>query len=235
MNPVNVRSGESRSQGTRLTRRTAVHQTGVALTAGLLLGRSASGASAMTATPTAAPDTTLAGMLGQMLGDSEFTGQFLRALDVVIAGGADIGECFMTVPLIAPGDHDSWHDAWRKTADRAFAAAERSEAAGHLVSAREGYLRAVTYYRTSGIFLYRPPLTTGLSTPSGVSRMPSVASPRSPTGRSRRSRFPTRTRPCPATSFSPTRKSPASTTRPAPPLFAQRVSDWLDETLAAIP
>ncbi len=112
----------------------------------------------MTATPTATPDATLAGMLSQILGDSEFTGQFLRALDVITAGGADIGECFMTVPLIAPGDHDSWHDAWRKTADRVFAAAEQSEAAGHLVSAREGYLRAVTYYRTSGVFLYRTPL-----------------------------------------------------------------------------
>jgi dienelactone hydrolase len=42
--------------------------------------------------------------------------------------------------------------------DRVYAAAEDSLTKGHLVSAREAFLRAVTYYRTSGVFLYRPPL-----------------------------------------------------------------------------
>jgi hypothetical protein len=121
-----------------------------------MFGVKRSGVDAMHATTA---DKTLAGLLGHLVGDdNEFTGQFLRALDVVISGGADIGECFVTAQQITPGDHDGWRSAWRTTADRVFAAAEASEAAGHRVSAREAYLRAVTYYRTSGVFLYRAPL-----------------------------------------------------------------------------
>ena len=90
--------------------------------------------------------------------DSEFDGQFLRALDTIVSGGADVGECLVTARRIVPGDHESWLTEWRATADRVFAAAEASRAAGHAVSAYEGYLRAATYYRTSSIFLYRPPL-----------------------------------------------------------------------------
>ncbi|OZG27310.1 hypothetical protein BH683_020720 [Williamsia sp. 1138] len=90
--------------------------------------------------------------------EPEFDGQFLRALDAVLSGGADIGECFVTARRIAAGDHDSWHREWKATADRIYAAAEASLAAGHRVSAHDAFLRAVTYYRTSGVFFYRPPL-----------------------------------------------------------------------------
>lgn len=36
--------------------------------------------------------------------------------------------------------------------------AEQSRQAGHDVSARDAYLRALTYYRTSGAFLFKPPV-----------------------------------------------------------------------------
>ena len=90
--------------------------------------------------------------------DPMFDGQFLRALDTIPYGGADIGEAFMTARRIPVGDRDAWLTEWRATADRIYAQAEASVAASHRVSAYEGYLRAVTYYRTSGIFLYKPPL-----------------------------------------------------------------------------
>lgn len=92
------------------------------------------------------------------IADPEFDKQFLRALDTIFSGGADIGECFMTARRIVPGDPASWLAEWQATGDRVHAAAEQSLAAGHEVSAREGFLRAVTYYRTSSIFLFRPPL-----------------------------------------------------------------------------
>lgn len=105
--------------------------------------------------PTATAPTTLTGLTFE---DPEFDGQFLRALDTIFTGGADIGECFMTARRITPGDEESWLAEWRATADTVYAAADASLASGHTVSAREGFLRAVTYYRTSSVFLYRPPL-----------------------------------------------------------------------------
>ena len=73
------------------------------------------------ATP-AAPVTTLTGIA---FADSEFDGQFLRALDTIFVGGADIGECFMTARRITPGDKDSWLAEWNATGDAVYAAAER--------------------------------------------------------------------------------------------------------------
>lgn len=107
------------------------------------------------ATPTADAPVGLAGLAFE---NPEFDGQFLRVLDTVVYGCADIGECFVTARRIVPGDHDSWRTEWRATADRVFVAAESSRFAGHPVSAREAYLRAATYYRNSGVFLYRAPL-----------------------------------------------------------------------------
>lgn len=95
---------------------------------------------------------------GIAFSEPEFDGQFLRALDAVPSGGADIGECFVTARRIVAGDHDSWHREWTATADRIYAAAQESLAAGHRVSAHDAFLRAVTYYRTSGVFFYRPPV-----------------------------------------------------------------------------
>ena len=106
------------------------------------------------ATPTTSPAT----LTGLAFDDPEFDAQFLRALDTIFVGGADIGECFMTARRIQPGDRDGWLAEWKATADKVYAAADKSLAAGHTVSAREGFLRAVTYYRTSSVFLYRPPL-----------------------------------------------------------------------------
>src|SRR4051794_31180786 len=87
-----------------------------------------------------------------------FDAQLLRALAHVYYGGADVGECVSTAQRIREGDFDSWYDAWYQTADRVYAAAEASCAAGHEVSAREAYLRASNYYRTSFIFFMAAPV-----------------------------------------------------------------------------
>ena len=106
----------------------------------------------------ATPAAALTTLTGLAFADSEFDGQFLRALDTIFVGGADIGECFMTARRITPGDKESWLAEWNATGDTVYAAAEKSLAAGQTVSAREGFLRAVTYYRSAGAFLFRPPL-----------------------------------------------------------------------------
>jgi pimeloyl-ACP methyl ester carboxylesterase len=73
-------------------------------------------------------------------------------------GGADLGECLTTVQRIRDGDAEGWYREWTATADRVFALAEQSAAAGHRVSAREAYLRACTYYRASYPFLFGSPV-----------------------------------------------------------------------------
>ncbi len=90
--------------------------------------------------------------------DELFDGQLLRALDTTPHGGADVGECLTTAQRIPSGDDERWYAEWSATADRINAEAEASEAAGHTISARDGYLRASSYYRTAFIVMYRSPV-----------------------------------------------------------------------------
>jgi dienelactone hydrolase len=85
-----------------------------------------------------------------------------RALAHALYGGADFGECFVTARQITPADPDSWHRAWTGTADRVFEIAQRCAASGHAVSAREAYLRASNYYRTSYLPLFGAPVDARL-------------------------------------------------------------------------
>lgn len=81
-----------------------------------------------------------------------------RALFHSSYGGADFGECLEAVRRVGDGDADVWHREWNATADALVEAAEASIAAGHPVSAREAYLRATTYYRTSYYPLFGAPV-----------------------------------------------------------------------------
>jgi pimeloyl-ACP methyl ester carboxylesterase len=90
--------------------------------------------------------------------DPVFDGQLLRALNHVYYGGADVGECISTATRIREGDATSWHDQWSATAQRVYFSAESSFQQGHSQSAREAWLRASNYFRTSYIFLMSAPL-----------------------------------------------------------------------------
>lgn len=81
----------------------------------------------------------------------------LRALGHSSYGGSEAGEVVATAQRIRSGDDDSWHDEWRTTAERVAAAAAAAAAAGHPVSARDGMLRASTYYRAAEFFLHGNP------------------------------------------------------------------------------
>jgi cephalosporin-C deacetylase-like acetyl esterase len=89
-----------------------------------------------------------------------FDGQLLRVMSHTFTGCADIGECLSTASHIEEGNFDSWQEEWRKTAERLTLAAQESEAHGHIISARETYLRASNYYRVSLFFHYQSPLET---------------------------------------------------------------------------
>jgi pimeloyl-ACP methyl ester carboxylesterase len=88
--------------------------------------------------------------------DPTFSLQLLRAISETYYKGADIGECLSTAYRIKEGDFESWHNEWLNTAQRVHKYADDSNAAGHKVSAREGYLRASNYYRVAEFLLMDP-------------------------------------------------------------------------------
>lgn len=90
-------------------------------------------------------------------GDPQFWFETLRVFGHAAYGGSDFGEVLATADRITEGDYDGWHDAWLATAERVAAEAARADVGGHPVSARDGYLRASTYYRTAEFFLHEHP------------------------------------------------------------------------------
>ncbi|MFD7080679.1 alpha/beta hydrolase family protein [Streptomyces sp. NPDC059918] len=84
----------------------------------------------------------------------QFWYETLRSMSHIAYGGADFGEVVATGERITEGDYDSWYVEWMATADRVSGEAEKSLAAGHRVSARDGFLRASNYYRSAEFFLH---------------------------------------------------------------------------------
>lgn len=80
--------------------------------------------------------------------------QFLIALGSVYERAADVGELFAITAQITDGDYDSWFAAFQAAGDRLLGIAASCEVAGDLVSAREAYLRASTYYGQAYFFTY---------------------------------------------------------------------------------
>jgi pimeloyl-ACP methyl ester carboxylesterase len=87
----------------------------------------------------------------------EFDGQFLRAVAYAPIG-AQIGEAWVIAAQIQPDDTTSWYEAWSGYADRLCDLAVQCSAAGYRVSARNAFLRASNYYRSSYIFMFALPV-----------------------------------------------------------------------------
>jgi alpha-beta hydrolase superfamily lysophospholipase len=87
-----------------------------------------------------------------LLRNSTFDFETLRAAGSAPYNGADLGEVIATAREIRGSDEESWLRAWRATAERVHRLAEQSRAGGHVVSARNAYLRASNYYRTAEFF-----------------------------------------------------------------------------------
>lgn len=85
--------------------------------------------------------------------DPAFWFETLRNLGLAAYGGSDVGEVVATAARVTAGDYDGWHDAWWSTARRL----ETEARAGRPVSARDGRLRASSYYRAAEFFLHGHP------------------------------------------------------------------------------
>src|SRR6202167_5011696 len=91
-----------------------------------------------------------AGMPGRFKGNFDY--QFVRTMGCVAYDGAALGECYETASRIEDEKEDSYSEAWRVTAERVEAIGRKSLAGRHLVSAREAFLRASSYWREVGFF-----------------------------------------------------------------------------------
>lgn len=132
----------------------------------------------------------------------------MRVMGQTPYGAAEIGECLAAASRILEGDDDRWYDEWTATAEWVLAQGEQALAGGHRVSARDAFLRAANYFRTSEC----SSCTATRPTPVSAARRPAESArsgrrPRSSNRLPRSSRSRTRASRCPATS------SPAATSR----------------------
>jgi dipeptidyl aminopeptidase/acylaminoacyl peptidase len=79
--------------------------------------------------------------------------QLLRLIEQANVGGSDFSELHGAVKDLAVGDDEAWLQAFSSLASSVEATADADAAAGHRVSARDGYLRATNYHRSAGFFL----------------------------------------------------------------------------------
>jgi hypothetical protein len=145
----NTFSGDERFSRRSFSRQALAAGAGMLSLAGMTHQTKAQEASPVAGTPT--PDPVQAA-LPKLFHDDEFEYQFLIALGQTYERAADVGECFATAARIRDGDYDSWFDAFFALAQRVHAAAGASDANGEVVSAREAFLRASTYFAQAAFF-----------------------------------------------------------------------------------
>lgn len=145
----------------------------------------------------------VSGVSRRLFKDDAFDFNAKIVLGGVYRGAGDVGEALSTIDRIHDGDSESWHWEWLKSGERVLAVAEECEATGHLVSAREGYLRASAYLYTSTRSLDGTRIRRASSRCGGRIAERGIDSASSATRRSSGSRFPMRGRSSSATSFAP--------------------------------
>ncbi|AJT43005.1 hypothetical protein UM93_09005 [Psychromicrobium lacuslunae] len=89
--------------------------------------------------------------------DQAYSYETLRAAGYASGGGADLGEIIASCTTIAPGDQESWWQAWHSLAARLDGQGQQLLDAGDQVSAESCWLRASNYYRTAEFFLHGNP------------------------------------------------------------------------------
>ena len=87
---------------------------------------------------------------GRFFANPTFHFETLRNAGYILSNCADLGEILETVKAIAEGDAQSWCAAWKATADRALALAERTQDS---LSKGGAFMRACTYQRIAEFLL----------------------------------------------------------------------------------
>jgi dipeptidyl aminopeptidase/acylaminoacyl peptidase len=82
-----------------------------------------------------------------------FSYQFRRALGEAQVGGGTVSESFLAASRMDPLDRESWHREWRRIADASSERAQAAEDRGHVITARDCWLRATDQYRSAEFWL----------------------------------------------------------------------------------
>lgn len=91
----------------------------------------------------------------QLHEDINFHYETMRALGTVPYSGADITEIFAIMPMIKPGDFDSWYQEWFKLAQRVLSTIDETKEASYSpVTLRNVYFRASHYFFVADFFLH---------------------------------------------------------------------------------
>src|ERR1700683_1652314 len=107
----------------------------------------------------AKPTTTIGAIFGATPGmpgmfKSNFDYQLVRGMCAGAYGeGGAFGELYSTARRVVDRDVESWTVEWSGTAERVEAIAHNCLSGGHIVSAREAFLRASLYWRTGLFYL----------------------------------------------------------------------------------
>jgi hypothetical protein len=85
---------------------------------------------------------------------SNFDYQLVRSMAAGAYGeGGAVGEAYSTARRIVDGDLESWVVAWTETAERVEKIGNACLSGGHLLSARDAFLRAAIYWKTGFFYL----------------------------------------------------------------------------------
>lgn len=82
-----------------------------------------------------------------------FSYQLNRVLTQSHYGGGEFFECIEAASRITAGDLDSFNEGWSFAGNQTMAIADAAMEKGHVVTARQAYLRASNYLRTAEFFL----------------------------------------------------------------------------------
>jgi len=83
---------------------------------------------------------------------TNFDSYFTRVMGRGNYGGSAVGECYETASRIVDEDFQSFTDAWEVTAKRVEAIGWECLKKGHKVSARDAFLRAITYWGATTMY-----------------------------------------------------------------------------------
>lgn len=89
--------------------------------------------------------------------DEQFWFETLRMFGADEYGASSFGEVMAVSSRIKAGDYESWYVEWNAMAEAIKAQADDQLAKGHRISARDSYLRACNYFRSSEFFLHAEP------------------------------------------------------------------------------
>ena len=76
-----------------------------------------------------------------------------RLVDEAVQDGADFNEMFRTLEQIPDKDFEAWYREWMRSGEKIEALAQEAAQKGRFVTARDGYIRAFTYYRAAQFWL----------------------------------------------------------------------------------